>query len=384
MTIEYDRLKCCGCGGCSDICPRDAISMIADKHGFLYPVVNIEKCIECGQCEKICAFNSNHGNSKHLGETFYLQHNDNDVIYNSSSGGAFTAISDLILELGGKIYGAIINTETFDVVHTCATTKDERNAMRGSKYVQSCTTGVFKKIKEELENGELVLFSGTPCQCAELVSFLGKPFTKLYIVDLFCHGVPSNKLFKDHIQYWENKVGKKALDYSFRSKLYGYEYTHSITFSDGSINSSIELKRYLKLFEKNMRDCCYVCPYASKERFGDITIADFWEASKVVGVSDHRGVSLIAANSEKGLWLLERMKKSSTILNVDISSLEPGAINKPVDRTAIVDEFWADYDEKGYEFVLNKYAKQTIKSTVYQILLRVCHRLGLKKIASKL
>ena len=40
--------ECCGCNACGDICPRNAISFKTDEEGFWYPVIDNEKCIDCG------------------------------------------------------------------------------------------------------------------------------------------------------------------------------------------------------------------------------------------------------------------------------------------------------------------------------------------------
>ena len=48
--------SCCGCGACYNICPVDAIRMEPDSEGFLYPVIDPEKCIRCYRCKNVCAF----------------------------------------------------------------------------------------------------------------------------------------------------------------------------------------------------------------------------------------------------------------------------------------------------------------------------------------
>jgi ferredoxin len=41
--------KCAGCGGCIDLCPSIAISMIQDV-----VTIDPEICTECGICVKVC------------------------------------------------------------------------------------------------------------------------------------------------------------------------------------------------------------------------------------------------------------------------------------------------------------------------------------------
>ena len=45
---------CCGCTACYAICPMEAISMIEDEEGFLYPKIDDNKCIKCKKCLNVC------------------------------------------------------------------------------------------------------------------------------------------------------------------------------------------------------------------------------------------------------------------------------------------------------------------------------------------
>lgn len=54
-----EKEKCCGCCVCSEICPVQAIAMIEDAEGFLYPYLDEMKCIRCNLCRKVCPANEN-------------------------------------------------------------------------------------------------------------------------------------------------------------------------------------------------------------------------------------------------------------------------------------------------------------------------------------
>ncbi len=54
--LYEDRKNCCGCTACYAICPANAIQMMPDEEGFLYPIVDAEKCIRCYKCLEVCAF----------------------------------------------------------------------------------------------------------------------------------------------------------------------------------------------------------------------------------------------------------------------------------------------------------------------------------------
>lgn len=220
MIHITDKSQCCGCTACASICPHGAITMQPDVMGFLYPVVDKNKCTDCGLCEKVCAFHENYDKSFNLPvpEVYAARHKDMHEVETSRSGAAFIAISDWILEHGGVVYGAGY-AEHFRVVHKRATTKEERDEFKGSKYVQSDLGNVFKQVKQDLKDGHIVLFSGTPCQTSGLNSYIGKKLREnLYLVDIVCHGVPGPNLWQDLLSYLEEKKGDKICWVNFRDK----------------------------------------------------------------------------------------------------------------------------------------------------------------------
>ncbi len=220
MIQITDKTKCCGCTACASICGHDAISMQPDDLGFLYPIVDYSKCVECGLCVKVCAFNDHYDTSMNLPKplAYGARHKDMKEVETSRSGAAFIAISDYILEMGGVVYGAGY-TDHFRVVHKRATTKEQRNEFKGSKYVQSDLTGVFHQVRDDLRNGKTVLFSGTPCQTSGLASYIGKRLRdKLFLVDIVCHGVPGPFVWRDYIAYLEKKYGDEICWVNFRDK----------------------------------------------------------------------------------------------------------------------------------------------------------------------
>ena len=211
---------CCGCTACASICARDAITMKPDALGFLYPVVDENKCNNCGLCEKVCQFNEYYDRSLNLPQpdVYGARHKDIKEVETSRSGAAFIAISDWIIKHGGAVYGAGY-ADHFRVVHKRATNKEERDEFKGSKYVQSDLNGVFRQVKQDLRNGMIVLFSGTPCQTAGLNSYVGKKLRdNLYLVDIVCHGVPSPYIWRDYLHYLEEKKGDEIVWVNFRDK----------------------------------------------------------------------------------------------------------------------------------------------------------------------
>lgn len=380
MLDLKDKQTCCGCGVCAEVCPEKAIEMVYDEKGFAYPGIHHSKCKECGICVKRCSFKNDKENGQNWRSVYAMRHLSEEVVSKSSSGGFFTAISDYVLNNGGYVFGSVFDAKEKKVKHICARTFEERNRMRGSKYVQSETIGIYSKVKTLLDDGNLVLFTGTPCQCASLLTFVRKKYDNLIVVDLLCHGVPSPILFRDHIEWWEKKYKSKVTDYRFRDKRYGYLHTHMVRFENQKENHSLELKRLLKMYRYSMRESCYVCPYASKHRYGDFTIGDFWEIGKVASIYDNKGSSIILVNSQKAEEVLEKIKSVCSLISIDFSHLKQDAVNRPVKRTEEVNQFWECYQQSGYKRTLDCYAKNTIKSRVYQTMLRMVHVLRIEKL----
>ncbi|MDE6291475.1 MAG: 4Fe-4S dicluster domain-containing protein, partial [Muribaculaceae bacterium] len=173
MIIINDKRECSGCSACYAICGRNAIEMKDDSLGFKYPDVDPEKCVECGLCEKVCAFNDDYSTPDNYEQPLAIggRHNNIKEVDKSRSGGIFAALSDVILSDGGVIYGAGYDS-SFRVMHKRATSAAERDELRGSKYVQSDMGDVFRQVESDLKANRNVLFSGTPCQTAGLSSFL--------------------------------------------------------------------------------------------------------------------------------------------------------------------------------------------------------------------
>ena len=220
MINLKEKSDCCGCTACSCVCTHNAITMKPDGMGFLYPEVDTSKCVECGLCEKVCAFNPDYDRSLNfpMPEAYAARHKNMDEVMKSRSGAAFVAISDYVLDMGGVVYGAGYK-DHFRVAHKRATSKQERDEFRGSKYVQSDLTGIFRQVKDDLQHGIMVLFSGTPCQTSGLHNYVGKKLrTNLVLVDIVCHGVPGPYIWRDYLQYLEKKRGDKISVVNFRDK----------------------------------------------------------------------------------------------------------------------------------------------------------------------
>ena len=375
---------CCGCTACASICAHDAITMKPDVLGFLYPEVDKDKCVDCGLCEKVCAFNDNYDTSLNLDKplAYGVRHKDMNEVETSRSGAAFIAISDYILEQGGVVYGAGY-TDHFRVVHKRATTKEERDEFKGSKYVQSDMTGVFRQVKQDLRDGLTVLFSGTPCQTSGLNSYVGKRLREnLFLVDIVCHGVPSPYIWRDYIAYLEKKQGSPIVWVNFRDKQkYGWAAHHeTFKFKTGGKMS------FTYLFYKHiiLRKSCEKCHFTNLHRPSDITIADFWGWQKTDPNinSDDKGVSLVLINTEKGRKLFDASKDRMNTVQADIQNCLQPNMQHPTKIDRKRNEFERDYQAKGFNFVYKKYGEDGWRYKVDKIQIRFIS--SLKNLIKKL
>lgn len=307
---------CSGCGLCVYKCPKNAISLIEDECGFLYPIVDKSLCSNCGLCFKSCIKIYNSFNAEP--EFCNAVMSSDEIRIKSSSGGAFFVLASYFLDNGGYVVGAAFD-ENFYVKHIMISDKRDLYSLLGSKYVQSDIRDIFPKIKEKLDSDADVLFSGTPCQVAALKSFLNKDYKKLTTIDLICNGVPSNKIFKTYLSEKYNISNIKSI--SFRNKKHGwnYNFVFKVIYFDGtSVDLDFNDCSYLTAFNSgiSVRESCCNCRYAKPTRVADITLGDFWEIANIEEYLDDRiGSSCVVVNSEKGGTLLSKVKNNFPVFS---------------------------------------------------------------------
>ncbi len=358
--------NCCGCMGCGDICPKGAIRAVTDENGFTYPQVDAELCVDCGLCMKKCSFINKNGNEKEVSAVWAYRVSDDSVLNESTSGGAFTALSDAVLADGGVVAACVMGDD-FTACHILTSDKAVRDSMRRSKYVQSSTEGIFQAVKDELKNGKTVLFVGTPCQTAQMVVFAGEYRDKLIACDFLCHGVPNNDFFKAHIAFLEKAYGKKATGYFFRGKRYGWSHLmEEIEFNGKKLRGDKRVQAYSRFFYSgvSLRPSCHNCRYRTTARSSDITIGDFWGIDKILADTDNRGYSMVTANTEKGRTLVMTMDKTGELTEVDKAKVL-WRIGEPISECKIdKDKFWELYHKDGYKGVVAKYTDTSLKGAL--------------------
>ena len=368
MELLKSKQDCCGCRTCEKVCPKQAITMVEDECGFLYPQISPEKCIDCGLCLKKCAFQSGYKTRKEF-EPFYgygARHKLEKTYMHSRSGGTFVAISSLILEQKGAVYGAGYSQENdfHRIIHKRATTKHARNEFCGSKYVQSDLADTFPSIKSDLESGLPVLFSGTGCQVGALHTYLGKEYDNLYTIDIVCHGAPSPKIWSDYLDMREKEYQGKVTGVNFRNKkTHGWKkHRELIKIGDQKIDSRV----YTNLFYKELvsRPSCYQCIYANTNRPGDITIADFWGHEKAIPDKwdDDKGISLVLVNTKQGMHIWEKAREQMEWVDCTGYPFRHQNMKRPTKKSELYDAFWSDYTSNGFEYCVKKYLNYTPKT----------------------
>lgn len=375
MRIDYD--KCFGCSACACACPTHAIKMERDERGFQYPNVDNKLCIDCGKCERVCIYMNSKINNVSIKKSYAFIHNDKKVLSKCASGGLFLALSDVILSRNGVIYGAVLD-DKMRINHSRATTKQERDLMCGSKYVQSNLGDTFICAKKDLQAGKYVLFTGTPCQIDGLKSYLkGIDIEKLYTCDLICNGVPSPLIWEENIKLLERKYRKKVEGYQFRPKKWGWSVHREIVNLKN--HKDVYATFYSDLFKNIyygrlvMRKSCDTCPYTNLARVGDITMGDCRNVEKIYPqMQTFNGVSLAIINSKKGMDLFTEASENAKIFPVDIEKIKQPPMMHPGKPSKSSEIFWNDYKHKGYEYaVKHQYGKMCVAK---YILKKILHK----------
>ena len=360
--------RCTGCTACASICPTGAISMRRDSEGFSIPVREEKKCIHCMKCHEVCQAFQRHPAAPKQPECYAVRNSD-EIRYGSSSGGAFTMLSDLMLKRDGVIFAAG-REEDLTVKHRAAQTTEERDQLRGSQYVQSEMDGIFTQVNEKLREKMPVLFVGTPCQVAGLNHYLAAKKTEtdtLITCDIICHGVPSPMVYAGFLAYLRKRGSLK--DFLFRDKALGWKrgYTVSAVFADKKVSNTLWVQSFSKLFSHNVinRLSCGNCSYTNYNRCGDITIGDFWGIEKnYPDQNDGKGTSLVLCSTEKGREFFHRAAEESGALvhRVSAENTRQNSLLRPAAISTLHTQFFRRFRAgEPYEVLAAAYGECNLK-----------------------
>lgn len=356
--MEERKQDCVGCHACFSICPVKAISMKEDAEGFLYPAVDEETCIACGACLRVCqVVGTREPEGRIPTEAYACMNQNTEERLASSSGGVFIVLAKHVISQGGYVFGAAFD-ENMNLRHTYANDLDGCRAFMGSKYLQSTIGTSYSDAKRFLEQGKLVLFSGTPCQIHGLKLFLGKEYENLISIDLACHGVPSPKVFRKHLQDLEKTYRSRVVGFHFRAKNTGWKDFSSVAKLE---NGADQAKRhgdcpFMKGFLSNLylRNSCYHCQNKGENRYSDMTLGDYWGVQgREPGWDDDKGTSVVFTRTEKGKDVLQTIHGDVTIKLTDKEWAENCnvAIVSPVAMNPNRANFFGDFEKAETESV---------------------------------
>ena len=295
------------------------------EDGFRFPTVDTTQCINCKRCDEVCPITKEVPKSEPIAYAAVCNHSG--ILEHASSGGVFGAIASYVLESDGVVYGCAF-TQGLEAKHIRVESKDDLPLLFGSKYVQSNTNTTYILAKKDLEEGRWVLFSGTPCQIAGFKRFIGKDYSKLLLVDIICHGVPSQAYFDKYIKWLSTKEKGRIVDYQFRSKS-NHGWSLAGEYKMECINGKIKRKKlyyfehyyYYYFLESSIyRECCYNCKYASLNREGDFSLGDLWGAEMLrLDFDISKGCSLLLVNTQKAFSLLDKIDVIIKQINIEIA-----------------------------------------------------------------
>ena len=387
MINIINKKDCCGCNACGDICSKGAISFKTDEEGFLYPVVDKDKCIDCGLCDKICPnihADELKKNDFEKPKCFAAVHKNLEVRFDSTSGGAFSALAKKAYQQHYWVGGAIWN-ENWTVDHFISNNKKDLERLRSSKYIQSDARGFYKKVKDLLVAGEKVLICGTPCQVAGLKSYLRKDYENLVTVDFICQYVNSPLIWKKYIDYIEKEHGSKVVYIKDKNKEIGWRtLCNKGVFENGDvIYDTKEVNHFRRCYMQlgvASRPSCYACKFKGFPRIADITIADFWGGEKYLPkeFDNNLGTSLLMCNSQKGLnYFDDGVRKFMNVLDVEVENTLRGNAALTVSFHPVIKfdrgQFYKDINESDIKSVVDEYIEkykdqQKLKKSVKNIL----------------
>lgn len=362
------KSDCFNCTACANICPVNCITMKVDKNdGYVYPNIDYNKCIKCGKCKNVCINVNNDKLQGTIRKSYVLYNKNNEVRCKSSSGGISQILMEYVIEKNGVIYGAKYN-EKLVVVHDRATTIEECEKFRGSKYVRSDILGIYEKVKNDLQNDKLVLFTGTPCQIAGLKAVINEKLqNNLILCEIMCDSVASPIVFEKFKDEVEKKYESKITNINFRSKVNGaHNKTMEINFEnrkkiDMMINKSNLYSEYMQIFGCGLSApfSCSKCKFEYIDRrTSDFTIGDYWGKKEILK-DDNRGISFMLVNSEKAERIFDTYIKEK--VNYEEVTIMDALNNNHLKNKEVIlnkDKFMNDLPNLSFEELSKKYVRK--------------------------
>ena len=376
--------RCCGCGACAAICPKEALSMEPDDLGFIHPVSNGNECVGCMACDRVCPVLNKNENDL-IRDAWWAQAKDRQLLDQSSSGGIFGLLATRVVSNGGIVCGAAWSNGCRSVRHVLAKTEDEAVLLRRSKYVQSTIDrSVYAGLRDAIKRGKQTLFVGTACQVSAVRKYLGNlADSPLFLsVDIVCHGVPSPKLWEMWIDYLSAKCGTDIEFVNFRCKSTGWR-DFSIAYSSAAHKvreTYFTADWYYESFQANasLRGSCLKCP-AKRSCGSDLTIADFWGFQDLHPEFNYQdGVSAVLCNTNKGVEAfasLSPLEKGHSTFDEILR--QNRSLQDPSSPYAERDAFLSEVREgRAMQTIIKRWKfGLTLRGRIHHLLARVKHRI---------
>ena len=375
MKLVLNKKKCTGCGVCALKCPTHAICMEMDDEGFFYPIIDTDKCIRCGLCDKTCHLNAQHENANSPISVYAATNNDYRTLLKCSSGGVFGALSEYVLEHQGVCYG--VTLDGLKAKYLRVRDSIELDKLFGSKYIQADIGNTYSLIEKDCLEGRKVLFVGTPCLVAGLKSFLKKDYQNLFTVDIVCHGTPSGMYFESYIEYLQNRLHGKIINFRFRDKSkYGIGCISSCEIEKRHTRKNIVLTNqllnyyYFYMYADSYRESCYQCKYTNINRVSDITLGDFWGIEKLdTTLNVSHGCSAVIINTIKGESLLEIIGETCKLEKREIGEvlIRNSALQSNVKRSSTRDTIYKELVNEGFGYTVKNRYKPSFSQSIRRI-----------------
>lgn len=316
ITSEETLHSCTSCGGCASVCPTNAIAITLDEQGFYRPTLDVRKCVDCSLCTEVC-YKYDEIKMYDLTEhkevqLLACQSKDAVVLNTTTSGGVAYLLARTLYKQGYKCVGVIYDIQNDSAKHICATTEQDIELFKGSKYIQSMTYPAFKQMLDKREKGQKFALFGTPCQIYTVDKFLRRTNRRsdFLLVDIYCHGCPSLKIWQKYIQEIKMNLGKTKFDgVDFRSKMKGWGNFCVVIVLDGLrvFVSNKKKDEFYQLFFSNLmlNEACQDCALRSSLEYTDIRLGDFWGRCYDTETKGVSGVTLVSERGKQMFKLIQ-------------------------------------------------------------------------------
>ncbi len=377
MVDTFSPKQCNGCKMCGDLCPVNAISYHTDEKGFWYPVIDHSKCIRCNKCEKICPHVNGCIRYKNPPVVYAAWSKDHEIRMQSTSGGLSYELGKKVINNGGYVVGCSYADCYRKAVHMVAHTLEELEPLMQSKYLQSDTAGIYRKVKKLLDKGNLVMFVGTPCHNAALANYLDKEYDRLIQVEFICRGITSPLAHERYLDYLEDKFHSDIVYFRSKDKRYSWNaFGTAAKFQNGDEyfkNRGFDPKVVSYHRNLTVRPSCEECKCKTPNRVADITLADFWGIEKSsLNPYLEEGTSVVLINSPKAMALFQSLGDSIGFYEKNIEDVAKGnpALYHNLKLSRHWEAFWDDFGKYPFDVLVKKYVSKE-DSRVRRILRRL-------------